>query len=246
MEQITENKNYYAKQVDCKTARDFIRKFHYSHKIVNNSRLHLGIFDKKTGALAGVLSFGYPMNPKATPQKIVKNATCEEMYELNRMAMDDAAPKLSESQALGICIKWIRRFQPEIKWLLSFSDGKEGNVGIIYQATNWDYVGYNVSTSFYDLDGEIKHRVPIYLKYKRNKPDEKRTELQILCDIYENVSMIHCKQFCYIFPLSKDIEVLREKQPYPKKETEPKILRRIIYKENGVQYYPEKKVVEYI
>ena len=50
------------------------------------------------------------------------------MMELNRMAMTDEAPKLSESQAISLSLKYIKRFMPNIKWLLSFSDGKEGNL----------------------------------------------------------------------------------------------------------------------
>lgn len=113
----------------------------------------------ETDELEGVLQFGTPMNAKKTPQKLIQGATQNDMYELNRMAMTDDAPKFSESQAIGLCIKWLKRFRKDIKWLLSFSDGKEGNVGTIYQATNWKYYGYNISNSFFDLDGTIMHKV---------------------------------------------------------------------------------------
>ena len=130
------NKNYYVEEIAPKSARELVIKYHYSHKVVPNSSLHLGIFDNITNDLIGALQYGTPMNAKSTPQKIVKDAVSSEMYELNRMAMLDEAPKLSESQAIRLSIKWIRRHKPHIKWLLSFSDGKQGNVGTIYQATN--------------------------------------------------------------------------------------------------------------
>lgn len=35
------------KEIDVKTARDLVRRYHYSGKVVPNSYLHLGVFDKQ-------------------------------------------------------------------------------------------------------------------------------------------------------------------------------------------------------
>lgn len=228
----TENKRYYVKKIDAKTARDLIKTYHYSGKTVQNSKLHLGVFSKETDSLCGVLSFGYPMNPKKTPGKLVKDGHFREMFELNRMAMTDDAPKFSESQAIGLSIKWLKRYRQDIRWLLSYSDGKEGNVGTIYQATNWEYYGYNISNSFYDLDGEIMHSVTSWHRHREHDTTG-RTEREILCDTYENVSRIYTKQHIYIFRLDETVEVLRDKQPYPKKDEEKRIIRRDWIKKNG-------------
>ena len=228
-----ENKNYYMQEIDAKIARELVKKYHYSGKVVPNSKLHLGVFNKKTNELVGALQYGTPMNASRTPQKLVKDSNQFEMLELNRMAMLDEAPKFSESQAIGLSIKYIKKYKNNIKWLLSFSDGKEGNVGTIYQATNWKYYGYRISDSFYDLDGEILHAVQIWHKYKENNKTNKTTN-QILYEIYNNVSKIYSKQFIYIFPLDKNIKILLEEQKYPKKETEPKIIKQVFYKKDGV------------
>lgn len=243
-DESTENKNYIMKEIPSKIAREVVKKFHYSGKVVNNSRLHLGVFEKDTHKLCGVLQYGYPMNPERTPGKLVEGSTKLEMYELNRMAMYDDAPKMSESQAIGLSFKWIKRFKPEIKWLLSFSDGKEGNVGTIYQATNWEYYGYRLSDSFYDLDGEIMHSVPVYNKFRQHDTTG-RTQSQILYDIFDNVKKIVSRQHIYIIRLDKKVKVNGEIKPYPKKETEPTIVKEIIYKENGV-VLPQRKIVEYV
>lgn len=239
-----ENKYYFVHEIQSSIANDFIKKFHYSHKVVPNSKLHLGIFSKTNNKLDGVLSFGYPMNPKSTPQKIVKNSNYTEMYELNRMAMDDNAPKCSESQAIGLCIKWLKRYQPEIKWLLSFSDGKEGNVGVIYQATNWVYLGYNVSDSFYQLDDQVMHNVQIWHKFKEGKPDV--NTMDEVYKTFENVKKIKSRQYIYVYKLTDEaLDYVHTPQPYPKKNTEPKIIQEIIYKEGG-QILEKKRVVNYI
>jgi len=238
------NKNYYVHEIESRVANKFIKEYHYSKKVVPNSKLHLGVFNIYTNELEGVLSFGYPMNPKSTPQKIVLDSNYKEMYELNRMAMSDEAPKLSESQALGLCIRWLKEYQKHIKWILSFSDGKEGNVGIIYQATNWDYLGYRVSDSFYDLDGQIMHSVQIWHKFKEGKPDV--NTMEEVCKRYNNVKKIKSKQYIYVCNLTKGkLNYFTEVKPYPKKESEPRILEEIIYKEDGV-LLSKKKIIKHV
>lgn len=231
------------KEIDVKTARDLVKRYHYSGKVVPNSYLHLGVFDKQTNNLVGVLQYGTPMNAKKTPQKIVKDSNSNEMMELNRMAMTDEAPKLSESQAISLSLKYIKRFIPNIKWLLSFSDGKEGNVGTIYQATNWVYLGFRESNSFYELDGTIWHSVQIWHKFKEGKPDV--TTMSELDNHFSNISQLVSRQHIYVMPLSENIEFLLEKHPYPKKETEPRIIRRTIIKKDG-EMLPKKQIINYI
>lgn len=243
MENIISNKNYYIKEIQPKIAREMIIKYHYSHKVVPNSKVHLGIFKLDGDELVGVLQYGYPMNPKQTPSKLVENSTKDEMYELNRMAMLDDEPKCCESQAIGLSIKWIKRNKPHIKWLLSFSDGKEGNVGIIYQATNWLYCGYKISDSFYDLDGVTIHAIQIWHKHK-NKPSVEN--MDTVYKDFNNVSRFHARQYIYIMPIDKKVNILRPiEEFYPKRETEPKITKQIIYKENGV-ILDKKRVVDFL
>ena len=160
------------------------------------------------------------------------------------MAMVDSEPKLCESQAIGLAIKWIKRFKPNIKWLLSYSDGKENNIGTIYQATNWIYLGYFKSSSFYKIDNKYIHRSTIYTVYQKNKKD-KRYEVDILCDIAQNVTRIYCKQFIYVYPIDDKIEFNLQVQKYPKKDTEKMIFKKIIHKKNGNKLYPNSEIILY-
>lgn len=231
------NKHYTCRDIDSKVANEFIKKFHYSHKVVSNSKLHLGLFRGET--LCGVLSFGYPVNAKKTPNIIVAGSTYNDMYELNRMAMHDDEPKFSESKAIGLCMKWIKRFHPHILYILSYSDGKEGNIGTIYQATGWDYLGYMISDSFWELDDIVLHNVQVWHKFKEGKPDT--TETKEVIKYFENVSKIVSRQYIYVMPLKK-VTYTRAIQKYPKKETEVMIESRIIYKENGITFDKPKRV----
>ena len=82
------------KVIPANIANNFIKKHHYSGKVVNNSYLHFGAFlDKK---LHGVMQFGHSMD-KAKIQPLVKGTEWNGFCELNRMAFDDFLPRNSES-----------------------------------------------------------------------------------------------------------------------------------------------------
>jgi hypothetical protein len=232
------NKTYFCMEIDARRANKLIEKFHYSHKIVTNSNLHLGLFDVK-GKLKGVLSFGPSMNGTATANKFSDDIS---MVELNRMVMDDDQPRNSESCAIGLCVKFLKRFRKDIHWILSFSDGKENNVGYIYQATNWKYLGFLSSDSFYDLDGDIIHAVTVWHRYKENHPErDTKTTHEILYDNFENVSRIHCRQHIYVMPLCS-VTFLETTKPYPKLETEIPIQKRVFLKRSGVICDPPEHI----
>lgn len=231
---------YNIRQIDAKSAKDIVKKYHYSGKVVSNSNLHLGVF--KGDELVGCLQYGPPMNGLKTSNKILKGV---KMLELNRMVMIDTEPRNSESQAISACNKWIRK-NTDVEYLLSFSDGKEGNVGYIYQATNWVYIGYLVSSSFYDLDGEIMHSVSVWHKYKEKHEWRNHfTTNEILCKSFSKVSVITSKQHIYLFALNRKIKFNYEPKPYPKKDKEVPILKRKILKdENGI-YLPNGIIEKY-
>lgn len=234
---------YTVKEVDRNIANAFIVKYHYSGKYQRNSNLHLGLYNSEN-ILCGVLQFGCPINPKATPLKIYDDKDAK-MKELSRMAMLDSEPRNSESQAIGACIKWLKK-NTDLDYLLSFSDGKEGNVGYIYQATNWLYIGYKVTGSFYDLDGIMTHSVAIWKKFKKTHTDrDTKTTNQILCDTFNNVKKMTAKQHVYLFPLHKKIKFRFELKPYPKKDTEVAILKEVIYKDSEGVYLPKGKTIIY-
>ena len=222
---------YDVKLVDAKAARDIVKKYHYSGKVVANSKLHLGIFNK-LDELVGCLQYGPCMNGNKTALKFSDRLP---MFELNRMVMADSEPRNSESMALSLCNKWLKE-NTNLQYILSFSDGKENNCGYIYQANNWKYLGYMLSDSFYDLDGDIKHNVTVWHQYKEKHPlRETHTTDEILCLNFDNVSKILCKQHIYVMPLRKYVPFLFEHTTdYPKKDREVAVLERKWVKKNGI------------
>jgi len=127
-------KEIIVKVIPSKVANDFVKKTHYSGKVVPNSTLHFGCFlDDK---LHGVMQYGSPFM-KTKVLSMVEGTGWNEMLELNRMAFDDYLPKYSESRCISITIKLIKKNAPQIKWILSFADGTQCGDGTIYRASGF-------------------------------------------------------------------------------------------------------------
>ena len=120
--------------IPSKVAVQFIKKHHYSGKVVNNSNLHFGVF--QNNILHGVMSFG-PSLDKKKMLGLVDGTGWNEFLELNRMAFDDALPRNSESRAISIAFRLIKKNAPQIKWIISFADGCSCGDGTIYRASGF-------------------------------------------------------------------------------------------------------------
>ena len=127
-------KDLIVKVIPSNVANAFVKVNHYSGKVVNNSKLHFGAF--LNNRLHGVMSFGSPLD-KRKVLPLVKGTLWNEMLELNRMAFDDVLPKNSESRAIAVAMKLIRKNAPHIKWVLSFADGAQCGDGTIYRASGF-------------------------------------------------------------------------------------------------------------
>ena len=146
-------KEIIVKVIPSKIANDFVKKNHYSGKVVPNSNLHFGCF--LDNELHGVMQYGSPfMKTKVLP--LVEPQNWNGMLELNRMAFDNYLPKYSESRCIAISIKLIKKNAPQIKWILSFSDGNLCGDGTIYRASGFQLIGVNKNTSTYLMpNGEV-------------------------------------------------------------------------------------------
>lgn len=198
---------FYVAQIPCKTAREIITQHHYSHRFVNNSYIHLGVFVQ--GVFLGVLQFGYTLCP-ACAGKIVRGTVQGQYLELNRMWLSDEAPRNSESRAISYAIKFIRRACPTVAWVQSFADERCSGLGVVYQASNFLYCGSHVS-EFYELDGEFYHSM------MTTRKDSKRALY-----LQENLTRAVCyryRQFRYIFFLKSDWQkrLIYTVLPYPKR-----------------------------
>lgn len=137
-------KDIIIKIIPPKIANNFVKKHHYSSKVVPNSKLHFGCF--LDGKLHGVMQYGSSINKKGTIN-LVKGTGWNEFIELNRMAFDDYLPKYSESRCIAISFKLIKKNAPHIKWIISFADGTQCGDGTIYRASGFKLVGISKNTA---------------------------------------------------------------------------------------------------
>lgn len=131
-------KDIIVKPIKSSIANDFVKKHHYSGKVVPNSQLHFGCF--LNGVLGGVMSFG-PSTDKSKIIGLVKNTGWNDFLELNRMAFSDLLPRNSESRCISIALKLIKKHYPNIKWIISFADGCQCGDGTIYRASGFALTG---------------------------------------------------------------------------------------------------------
>jgi len=142
------------KVIPSKIANDFIKKYHYSGKVVPNSTLHFGCFlDEK---LHGVMSYGSSINKKGTIN-LVKDTKWNGFIELNRMAFSDYLPKYSESRCIAISMKLLKKNAPQIKWVISFADATQCGDGTIYRASGFKLVGVVKSGQVFNFNNETVH-----------------------------------------------------------------------------------------
>jgi hypothetical protein len=138
--------------ISAKDANALIQRVHYSGKVAPNSQLHLGVF--LNGRLEGALQFGPSLDKRKT-QALVSNTSWNGFLELNRMAFSEALPRNSESRAIAIALKMIKKNYPHIEWILSFSDATQCGDGTIYRASGFKLCGIRENKTIWKFpDGE--------------------------------------------------------------------------------------------
>lgn len=228
--------------------------YHYSGVGFKKAILNLGVFRKEDNKMVGVLQWGCSFQENIRLDRYVKETINKNEYlELNRFSMADSEGKNSESQAISLGIKWIKQNMPHIRLLVSYAGRKEGNYGYIYQATNWEYLGYFISEGFWYVNGEERHLATLWNRVKKYG-NSNLTFLPALCEMYEDVRKTWTKQFIYITRLDKTLTPASDILEYPKPSNEfPIKTKECIYKQNDevfnnfqlkpreqVKYYYEK------
>lgn len=131
-------KDILVKPISRQDADRIVKACHYSGKVVQNSQLHFGIF--LNGKCGGAMQFG-PSLDKRKIQGLVNGTSWNSFIELNRMAFADWLPRNSESRAIGVALRMIRKAYPHIEWVVSFADGTQCGDGTIYRASGFVLTG---------------------------------------------------------------------------------------------------------
>ena len=130
-------------------ANELVKRVHYSGKVVQNSQLHIGVF--YDGRLEGAMQFG-PSLDKRKIQGLVIGTAWHEFIELNRMAFSEALPRNSESRAIAVAMRLLRKHAPQVKWVVSFADGTQCGDGTIYRASGFVLTGIRENNQIWVAD----------------------------------------------------------------------------------------------
>ena len=147
--------DYEVKQIPCKLAKEYIIKNHYSHGCHNGPSPCIGLYDGEN--LIGVMMFATPCS-EAVRGSMFGMEYKTHVTELHRLHILDCTPKNTESWFIARCLKLLKRINPKIWSVLSFSDMTEGHSGVIYKATNAYRLGTTGKATFFmDTDGRLRH-----------------------------------------------------------------------------------------
>ncbi len=131
-------KDIQIRPIPAAAANTLVKRVHYSGKVVQNSQVHFGVF--LNGRLEGAMQFG-PSMVKRLLRGLVADTGWNDFIELNRMAFSDRLPRNSESRALGVALRAMRRQYPHLQWVISFSDATQCGDGTIYRAAGFVLTG---------------------------------------------------------------------------------------------------------
>lgn len=86
-----------------------------------------------------------------------------EVLELVRVALNGKQAYTSECVAAAL--KTLHKEAPQVKIVVSYADLDHGHSGVIYQATNWLYLGLAAPIHSFIIHGKKTHFKTIYSKY---------------------------------------------------------------------------------
>lgn len=143
------------KEVDKKTAYEFIRKYHYLKDAKFFSKYAYGLFYKDM--LVGCATYSNPQGISAMKSWFNLSNDDQSIMELSRLCM---LPELNGTNAtsylLGNSIKLLK--SEKIRAIITLADDSK-HVGSIYQVCNFKYYGLtDKKTDFYCADGRINPR----------------------------------------------------------------------------------------
>ena len=143
--------------IPARVANELVRRLHYSGSVVRNSQLHIGVF--LAGELLGAMQYGPPMDRRKLLH-LVPGTRWAGLVELNRMAFADELPRNSESRALAVAARLIRRDSPHVDVIVSFADAAQCGDGTIYRAAGFALTGITTSRNLARLpDGSTVHKL---------------------------------------------------------------------------------------
>ena len=100
------------------------------------------------------MMYAYPSMPATAAKYNPINP--DKCLELRRLVCIDDTPKNTESYFIGQTFKWLKEYT-DMEVIVSFADTHYGHSGVIYKATNFDYLGETSKGQVLMVDGKEMH-----------------------------------------------------------------------------------------
>lgn len=178
------------------------KNFHYA-KVVPPVLYGYNIYNDKD-EWCGVILYGAGSNPSIAR---IYGKHSGEVLELVRVALN--GKQEVTSKAVAMSLRQLKKDNPLCKMVVSYADHRQEHLGIIYQATNWIYVGESITGGYeYFYKGRWTH--PRTISYYKNK-----NEIKANCPKRKTSN-----KFKYIFCFDKKErkKYLKMALPYPKQK----------------------------
>lgn len=191
-----------------KAIRYACMKFHYA-KAVPTMKYSFNVFNDKD-EWCGVIIYSSGANSMiASPFGLYQG----EVLELVRVALN--GKQEATSQALAMTLRELHKIAPHIKLIVSYADLDQNHAGIIYQATNWIYLGScnEGSSPATIINGKRMHNRSVGRKYGTSSFE------WIKQHVDKNAERFISKgKHKYIFVFDKKLRKkwMKQNKPYPK------------------------------
>ena len=151
-------KNFTVEEVTRKSIVSFIEKHHYSHNVNGvQSLYHYGLYTEGNFGIPkmiGAMMYAHPSMPATAAKYNPINPN--KCLELRRLVCIDDTPKNTESYFIGQTFKLLKR-DTDKEVIVSFADQHHGHTGVIYKASNFDYLGETKPGRILMVDGKEMH-----------------------------------------------------------------------------------------
>jgi hypothetical protein len=169
------------------TVRKFLKRWHYSDYVNIQAKHTFCLFREGNFGIpemVGVCVYTRPAGPTAG-QSYYPQAP-DKVLELRRLCLIDETPKNAESFFVSRSIKWLKQ-NTDWEFILSYADMEQGHSGVIYRASNFEYIGVTGAGKTLEVDGKRFHirtlsmldrpyGVEINRRYKEKDPNVKVLE----------------------------------------------------------------------
>ena len=151
-------KEFTVEEIERRYVSDFIKKNHYSHSTNGvQSIIHYGLYREGNFGLPrmiGAMMYAWPSMPNTAAKYNPINP--DKCLELRRLACVDDTPKNTESYFIAQTIKLLKK-TTDMEVIVSFADQHHGHTGVIYKASNFDYLGETGGGRILMVDGKETH-----------------------------------------------------------------------------------------